>query len=219
MIMTLRYPLVCFDLDGTLVDDTIYIWKTLHETFDTDPLRRQQAYDDFFSGAISYREWFEHDLALLSESGATEGRIYSVLGALKPMRGAMEVLLTLKQRGHIVAIISGSLDIVVNHLFGQSVFDHVLINRIFFEDDGTIAGGEPTPFDLKGKAEGLLQLASLEGISPSQTVFVGDNENDIWIAEAAGLSIAFNCKSEALRNICHKEIHTKNLLDLLPLIQ
>jgi HAD superfamily phosphoserine phosphatase-like hydrolase len=216
--MTLKYPLVCFDLDGTLVDDTIYIWKTLHETFDTDLSRRQKAYKDFFSGTISYREWFEHDLKLLSEAGADLGRIQQDLSALRPMGGAMDVISALKKRGHIVAIISGSLDIVVDHLFGPSVFDHVLINRIFFDDNGIIAGGEPTPYDLEGKARGLMHLASLEGLSSEQTVFVGDNENDVWIAEAAGLSVAFNCKSDKLRSICHKEIHTKNLMDLLPLI-
>jgi phosphoserine phosphatase len=216
--MKLRYPLVCFDLDGTLVDDTIYIWKTLHETFDTNLSKRQKAYEDFFSGRISYRQWFEHDLTLLSEAGADLGRIQEVLGALRPMQGAIEVISALKQRGHIIAIISGSLDIVVESLFGPSLFDHVLINRIFFDDTGGIAGGEPTPYDLEGKAEGLMHLASLEGLSSKQTVFIGDNENDIWIAEVAGMSVAFNCKSDKLRRICHKEIRTKNLMDLLPLI-
>jgi phosphoserine phosphatase len=216
--MTLRYPLVCFDLDGTLVDDTVYIWKTLHETFETDPERRKQAHDDFFSGAISYPEWFAHDLTLLSEARATKARILGVLDALKPMRGALETLSALKRRGHKIAIVSGSIDIVVNHLFGPELFDHILINRLFFDDSGHIAGGEPTPFDLAGKADGLRYLADAEGISIEQTAFIGDNENDVWIAEAAGLSVAFNCKSEALRQICRKEIVSKNLLDLLAVI-
>lgn len=216
--MTLRYPLVCFDLDGTLVDDTVYIWKTLHETFETDPKRRKQAYDNFFSGAISYSEWFAHDLTLLTEAGAAKERILRVLDELKPMRGALETVSALKQRGHKIAIVSGSLDIVIDHLFGPELFDHILINRLFFDDDGRIAGGEPTPFDLKGKADGLRLLADREGVSIEQTAFIGDNENDVWIAKAAGLSVAFNCKSDALRQICTKEIVSKNLLDLLDVI-
>ena len=32
----MQYRLVCFDLDGTLVDNTIFIWQTLHEYFQTD---------------------------------------------------------------------------------------------------------------------------------------------------------------------------------------
>lgn len=208
---TLAFPLVCFDLDGTLVDDTIYIWKSLHEAFDTEPVARQQAYDDFFGGILSYRDWFEHDLKLLRRAGATRQRIEALLSTLKPMEGAHEAISTLRDRGHKVAIISGSLDIVVEHLFGQHLFDHVLINKLHFAADGCIDGGEPTPYDLAGKAEGLRELARREGLDPKQVAFIGDNENDVWIAEAAGRAIAFNCKSDKLRALCHVEVKTKDL--------
>lgn len=213
----LEHPLICFDLDGTLVDDTIYIWKTLHETFETNPDARRQAYDDYFSGRISYKEWFEHDIKLLKTAGADRVRITEVLNRLSPMAGAYELLNTLKKKGHKLAVISGSLDIVVQHLFDESLFDHVLVNRIYFNSTGEISGGTHTPYDLDGKADGLLALAKREGLSASQTVFVGDNENDIWVAKAAGLSIAFNCKSDALREVCDVEIQEKNLMALASL--
>jgi HAD superfamily phosphoserine phosphatase-like hydrolase len=211
----LRFPLVCFDLDGTLVDDTVYIWKTLHEAFETDEAARQQAHDDFFGGIISYRDWFEHDLKLLSLAGATRQRMEELLSTLKPMDGAHEVLAELQGRGHKVAIISGSLDIVVDHIFGQHSFDHVLINKLHFTSEGFIDGGEPTPYDLAGKAEGLRELARREGLTPEQVAFVGDNENDIWIAQAAGRAIAFNCKSDKLRQLCHVEVRAKDLRQVL----
>ena len=210
----LAYPLVCFDLDGTLVDDTIYIWKTLHETFQTDPAARKTAHGDYFAGRISYKEWFDHDLRLLKAAGATRQRIEAILDGLSPMNGAHELLTELKSRGHRLAVISGSLDIVVHRLFDPSVFDYVLVNRLFFDESGRIAGGEHTPYDLDGKAEGLRALAAKEGLSLSQTAFVGDNENDIWVARAAGLSIAFNCKSDALRSICDEEVTEKDLRKL-----
>lgn len=207
----LEYPLVCFDLDGTLVDDTIYIWKTLHEAFDTEPVARQKAYDDFFGGVLSYRGWFEHDLMLLRRAGATKARIDELLTTLRPMEGAHEAIATLKARGHKVAIISGSLDIVVDHLFGAHLFDHILINKLHYTSDGLIDGGDPTPYDLQGKADGLRELARREGLCSEQVAFVGDNENDIWIAEAAGRAIAFNCKSDKLRQLCHVEVKPKDL--------
>ena len=215
----LEYPLVCFDLDGTLVDDTIYIWKTLHEMFDTDPEARRDAYHGYFSGRISYREWFEHDIKLLKAAGADRARIVEIIDSLRPMAGAHELLFSLKDAGHKLAVISGSLDIVVSHLFDESLFDHVLVNRLHFNVDGEISGGDHTPYDLDGKAEGLRALAKIEGLSTSRTVFIGDNENDIWVAKAAGLSIAFNCKSDALREVCDVEIREKNLMALRPLIQ
>ena len=102
----LRYPLVCFDLDGTLVDDTIYIWKTLHETLETDPAARARASNDYFAGEISYAQWFEHDLALFRQAGATRGRLLEIIRELKPMPGARELLLHLRERGHILTVVS-----------------------------------------------------------------------------------------------------------------
>ncbi|MDD5306868.1 MAG: HAD-IB family phosphatase [Deltaproteobacteria bacterium] len=213
--MSLRYPLVCFDLDGTLVDDTIYIWKTLHEGFATDPDARKRAHDDFASGRITYERWFAHDLALLAAAGATKPRIETLLDKLRPMRGAREVLASLRAAGHKIAIISGSLDIVIDRLFPDFAFDHVLVNRIRFARGGRIAGGEHTPYDLERKADGLKELCRREGLSAAQAAFVGDNVNDVWVARAAGLAIAFNCKSEELRKTCAVEVKGRDLRAVL----
>lgn len=208
----LKYPLICFDLDGTLVDDTIYIWKTLHETFQTNAAIRKASFDDYFANRITYQEWFEIDLKLLKEAGATQKSILQIIDGLRPMAGALELLQLLRQRGHKIALISGSLDIVVHRLFPEFQFDHLLINKLFFYEDGTIKGGEHTPFDIEGKAHGLQAICDLENLPIKRTVFIGDNENDIHIAKAAGFSIAFNCKSENLRAICDVEL-PKNKLD------
>lgn len=215
----LRYPLVCFDLDGTLVDDTIYIWQTLHERFATDAIARRRAADDYHAGRISYRQWFEHDLELLDAAGATAERIRGVLAGLHPMPGAQATLQELRARGHRLAVVSGSLDIVVEHLFGAAAFDHVLINRLFFDRQGRIAGGEHTPYDLAGKADGLAEICRREGITADRAAFIGDNANDVWIARAAGLAIAFNCKSDELRAVCDVEVAGKDLTQILPLVR
>ena len=56
------YKLVCFDLDGTIVDETVYIWETLHEYFQTDEAKRRTKTADFHSGKISYSEWAEWEV-------------------------------------------------------------------------------------------------------------------------------------------------------------
>ncbi len=90
----------------------------------------------------------------------------------------------------------------------------MLINRIHFDKNGRLNGGEPTPYDLEGKADGLKELARRHGIPLSSTLFVGDNDNDVWIAKAAGRAIAFNCKSDALREACYAEVKVKDLMAL-----
>jgi phosphoserine phosphatase len=206
-----RYPLICFDLDGTLVDDTVYIWTTLHETLKTDGKLRKKAYDDYFAGRISYREWFEHDLFLFKKVGADRSRLLQIIETLRPMTGALQLLKELREEGYKLAVISGSLDLVVKQLFETKAFDHIFINEVQFDKRGQIVGGIPTRYDLDGKADGLRELARLENLSMDQTAFVGDNENDIWIAKAAGKGIAFNCKSDSLREVCDVEVLGKDL--------
>lgn len=215
---TLNYPLVCFDLDGTLVDDTVFIWQTLHDTLNTDPVARKSAQDAHTAGRLTYKQWFEHDLRLFRNAGAGREQIREVIHTLKPMSGAREVLEELKTRGHILGIVSGSLDIVVEELFGKNQFDHLLINHIHFDESGQISGGIATPFDLAGKADGLRELARRENLPMNATAFVGDNFNDFWIAKIAGLAIAFNCKSDELRTVCQVEIKGTDLLELLDIV-
>ncbi|MBN2342949.1 MAG: HAD family phosphatase [Deltaproteobacteria bacterium] len=216
--LDVRFPLVCFDLDGTLVDDTIYIWKTLHEGFRTDSVERNKAYHDYFDRKITYEQWFSHDLKLLRDAGANRDAMAAMCAGLQVMNGAMETLTTLRQNGHKIAVISGSIQLVIDVLFPTNFFDYVLINHIQFDNAGNICGGVHTPFDIEAKADGLRHLCSMEGIGSDKAVFVGDNENDVWIAKEAGYAIAFNCKSRALSEVCDVEIHEKNLTRILPLI-
>jgi len=218
MNSSLKYPLVVFDLDGTLVDGTIYIWKTLHETFETDADSRQKAYDGYFAGHITYEEWFANDLELLEQAGATRDRMIEVISDLEPMCGARETIDTLRDNGHTLAVISGSLDIVLHQIYGKDTFDYVLINRVIFNNDGSLQGGVPTKYDLERKADGLVELCNKLGISTSQAAFIGDNINDLDIAKKAGLSIAFNCKSPELSQVSHTEIKEKDLRAILSLV-
>ena len=150
--------LIAFDLDGTLIDDTIFIWKTLHDFFRSDPRRRKQARKDFLQGRISYADWFHTDLALLSERGADRESILACFDGLKPAPGARETLAALKQRGYRLGLISGSLDLLLDHFFPTHPFDHVLINRLYFDEAGRIAGGQHTPYDMAAKADGLIHV-------------------------------------------------------------
>jgi len=217
-VSRLRRParLVAFDLDGTLIQGTIFIWQTLHDTFGTDQDRRTRAKDAFFAGQITYREWFEHDLELLREAGADRGSMVAALDAVTPTPGAMEALSALREAGCKLAVLSGSIDLVLERFFPDVEFDDVLINRIEFDQAGHITGGSHTPYDIDRKGRGLEEIARRHGIPLSQVAFVGDNFNDLSAARRAGLAVAFNPRSAELARAAHVVVSEPDLRAVLP---
>ncbi|MDQ7822922.1 MAG: HAD family phosphatase [Candidatus Eremiobacteraeota bacterium] len=210
--------LVCFDLDGTLIDGTVYIWQTLYETYVKDESLKKKITEDYYAKRITYEEWFLHDLEIFRDHGVTEEKMRASIRSLKLMKGARETLDELLSRGYKLALISGSLSMVLDELFPDHPFSDVLINEVYFDDHGVISGGKATPYDVEKKGEGLKVIASREGIPLDRCFFVGDNENDLSIAETAGFSIAFNCKSERLARVCNVVIYEKDLRKILTVI-
>ena len=129
----------------------------------------------------------------------------------------METLKELKKNGIKLAIISGSLNIILEHLIPDynEYFNDVFISRIFFDSDGRISKVEATEYDMEAKALALKKIAEREKISLKETVFVGDYLNDKKAMEEAGLSIAFNCSEEELRKIADLVVDRKDLREIL----
>ena len=136
------------------------------------------------------------------------------------MEGAMETLKELKRRGFKLAVISGSLNIILEKFIPDynDFFDDVFLNRIYFDENGLISGVEATEFDMDAKALALKKIAKREKISLKECVFIGDYLNDMKIMQKAGLGIAFNCNYEELKKAANVVIDKKDLREVLKYI-
>jgi len=215
----MKYKLVCFDVDGTLIDNVEYSWQIFHEFFKIDQNKRAKAKKAFYNGEISYLEWAKHDLNLWIEKKAKKQDFIEAIkhADLKLMQGASETLNELKQRNFKLAIISGSLSVILEHFIPnyKELFDDVYLSWIDFDQQGNIKKINATSFDMEHKATALKQIAEKENLSLKECVFVGDHDNDLKIAEEAGLSIAFNAHSEELKKVVNIVIEKKDLREIL----
>ena len=215
-----KYKLVCFDVDGTLIDNVTFSWQIFHEYFQTDRHRREDAKRKFFDGKISYMEWAEHDINLWKEKNAKKQDFFNAISHLKLMEGAIETLTDLKKNGLKLAVISGSLNIILEKFIPNysDFFGDVFLSRIYFDNEGRISGVEATEFDMDAKALALKKIAEREKISLKECVFVGDYLNDRKIMQEAGLGIAFNCRHGELRKIADVCVDKKDLREILKYI-
>src|SRR3989344_4698415 len=211
------YKMVCFDVDGTLVDNVTFSWQVFHDYFQTDRNRREKAKNKIFNGEITYLQWAEHDINLWKEKNAKKDDFFKAIGHLRLMEGAMDTLKELKRNGIKLAIISGSLNLLLEKFIPDynDFFDDVFLSRIYFDEAGHISKVEATEFDMDAKALALKKIAEREKLSLKECVFVGDYLNDIKIIQEAGLGIAFNCNYDEVKKAADVVIDKKDLREIL----
>jgi phosphoserine phosphatase len=216
--MSRRFDLVCFDVDGTLIDhpDGKVVWQLLNRRFVGEDRVNELRLKRYLDGEITYEEWVALDVGDWRRAGATRNQIIEALEDMTLVPGARETTRALKAEGCRLAVISGTLDICLDLLFPDHPFDEVFTNRVTFDGEGRLCGWEATPFDMEGKAEALREIRRREGIPRERCSFVGDHLNDVAAAREAGFSIAFNPKSPRLEEVASVVVHDTDLRAVLP---
>jgi phosphoserine phosphatase len=216
--VTCRFDLVAFDVDGTLVHhpENKTVWEVMNRRFTGSDDQNALRWDLYKSGKLSYAEWVALDIESWREAGATRDLMTGNFGELTLVEGARETLRELKSAGARLAVISGTLDLLLDTLFPDHPFDEVYTNRIAFDPDGRISHWHATPFDMDGKSVALRAIAMREDIALDRCAFVGDHANDVAAARIAGYSIAFNPKDEELESVASAVVRSSDLREILP---
>lgn len=213
-----RFDLVAFDVDGTLVEhpEDKTVWQVLNERFTGSDDQNRERLASYRAGRLSYADWVALDIGSWREAGARRDDLVRAFEPLRLVRGAAETTASLKRRGVRLAVISGTLDLLLDTLFPDHPFDEVYTNRIAFDCEGRIESWWATPFDMEGKAEALRAIASREGVPLSRCAFVGDHSNDLSAARIAGFAVAFNPKCAEIEAIAGAVVRSGDLRDVLP---
>jgi phosphoserine phosphatase len=215
-----RFDLVAFDVDGTLVvhPEGKTVWEVLNRAFTGGDDQNAARLKLYLSGKLSYSEWVALDVSSWQEHGATKSQVLDAIGSLSLVPGARETMAELKARGVRLAVISGTIDFLLDTLFPDHPFDEVYTNHVHFGPDGTITGWTATPFDMEGKGVALRAIAAREGIALARCAFIGDSANDLSAARIAGLTVAFHPKSAELERAAGAVVRSDDLRAILPFL-
>ncbi len=213
-----RFDLVAFDVDGTLVEhpEERTVWEVLNQAITGSRDQNRERLAMYRAGTLSYSQWVALDVGAWRDAGATRDDLVAAFGPLRLVAGAREAMSALKERGVRLAVISGTLDLLLDTLFPDHPFDDVYTNRLTFGAGGRIESWWATPFDMEGKAEALRTIAARERVELSRCAFVGDHSNDLSAARIAGFTVAFNPKCEELERIAGAVVRSPDLRDVLP---
>jgi phosphoserine phosphatase len=110
------------------------------------------------------------------------------------MEGARTLLATMKKRGAYCVLVSGGFTFFTQRVADTLGFDAQEANVLHLEE-GLLTGSVAEPIlGKEAKREALLRTCAARGISPQQTIAVGDGANDLPMLLAAGTGVAFRAK-------------------------
>ena len=158
--------------------------------------------------------------------GRNISELLKLADEIEVTNGASEVIELLRSNGFIVGLVSDSYDCITNHFKNRLGFDFSLGNELEFSK--SIATGEvkiPSFFLLHDKSmcsheycksHALAQVCSNFGVPVSDTLVIGDSENDICIIKKAGIGISFCSANPLLDSIADYVIKEPDFSLLAP---
>jgi phosphoserine phosphatase len=217
------YKLIAFDMDSTLINI-----ECVDEIADAAGRKTEVAAitEAAMRGEITdYKDSLRKRVALLK--GVTVDHmeeVYTQRLQLKP--GAAELVATCKKAGLKVLLVSGGFTFFTDRIRARLGIDFARSNVL------EVATG-PTCGQLTGrmvdqpwgdicdgaeKRRTLLEVTTLMGIEPHQTVAMGDGANDLPMMGVAGLSVAYHAKP-AVREKAMVAINSGGLDRLLEVLK
>lgn len=186
-----RPKLIVFDLNKTLVEENS--WLNLNLAMGVTQAEDDQLMAWGQEGVLTDAQGQSILCSIYKKRGnATRAHISEVLQAYKYREGAQEAVKKLGEMGFKLALLSGSMDMLVEHIAGELDIElWASNNRFQFDDDGVLERIETVDNDDKYKANQLERLCEELEIEVEEVWCIGDGDNDGLLFDMTGNGVTF----------------------------
>jgi phosphoserine phosphatase len=204
-------------LPGTSIDSTIWqgIANALGPAAVADEVR---THERWHRGEYrSYLDWMKDTIRIHQEHRLTAGLFSQLIAAAEYNETVPETLAAIDRRKYEILLISGGfrelaaraqLDFAIRHVFAACEY--------MFDADGLLSGYNLLPCDFKGKIDFINLMLREYGLTERDWLFVGDGLNDVPIAGAAPVSVAYSAHHELRAVATHCIERFSDLLNVVP---
>ncbi len=208
----MKYKLIAFDMDGTLIEE-YSSWGHIHQHFGTTD-KAMNNLEMWERGEMNYIEFMRRDAELWGP-GTKLALIDEILSDFTLVAGAKEVVSKIRERGYPIVILSGGLDVLADKVAAELGIDNVLANGLVTDEKGILTGEGIFRVDPMCKEKALEDFARKLGIKLHECVGVGDSKYDSSLIKSVGLGISFR-GDEELDNVADVSIESlEEILDYI----
>lgn len=200
-LRTAPRKLLIMDVDSTLIQQEVIELLAAHAGKREEVAAVTEA---AMRGELDFAQSLHARVAVLA--GLPTDVVNSVREEVLLSAGAAELVAAFKAAGHVVAVVSGGFNQILEPIATELSLDYWQANELEIVDgklSGKVLGAV---VDRAAKEKYLREWAAAEGIAMEHTVAVGDGANDLDMLGAAGIGVAFNAKP-AVRAVADSAIN------------
>ena len=183
--------LVAFDFDGTLSDSEMTVLLGAQRSVaDEMAAITERAMND----EIGYAESLRERVGLLE--GLSADAVESAFEQVELRPGTVDVIRALNDAGVVTAIVTGGFGRGVESALARNDLpvDTIVANQLVFDDEGDLTGEVEGPLIEGTKDDALRAVANTAGLTPEDTIAVGDGANDLPMLEVSGFAVGYEPK-------------------------
>ena len=183
--------LIVFDLNKTLIKENS--WRDLNLAMGVTPAEDAELMDQARRGEITDAEGQAALLKIYQQRGdVSRSNVEKILWQYTYMPYARDVVDDLKNRGYNLAIVSGAMDILVQHVAAElQITWWRSSNRFIFDENDQLIQIQSPEKDTSDKLRQLQQLVGELSIALADCMVIGDGANDAVLFQATGNGVTF----------------------------